>query len=108
MSTNHEYTPTTQYLQNAYVDTRYNLAAEQGEFPPPIMERYAEFDRWLAEHDATVEAAAEQRGAIKALRDAADEFAPEWPDKPDLSATRGVSQTRKWLRNRADQMEGDE
>ena len=63
MSTNHEYTPTTQYLQNAYVDTRYNLAAEQGEFPPPIMERYAEFDRWLAEHDATVEAAAEQRGA---------------------------------------------
>ena len=53
-------------------------------------------------------AAAEQRGAIKALREAADEFAPEWPDKPDLSATRGVSQTRRWLHNRADQMEGDE
>ena len=68
--TDKPYTPTTQHVQNAYVDTRYNLASEQDEFPPPIMERYAEFDRWLA----TIEAAAEQRGAIKALRDAATQM----------------------------------
>ena len=102
MSTNHEYTPTTQYLQNAYVDTRYNLAAEQGEFPPPIMERYAEFDRWLAEHDATVEAAAEQRGAIKALRAAASDYAL-YADSHDLDG-----EPVDYLNDRADRLEGDD
>lgn len=62
MTANHEHTPTTQNVQNAYVDTRYNLASEQGEFPPPIMERYAEFERWYKK----VIAAAEQRGAAQA------------------------------------------
>lgn len=95
MTTNHEHTPTTEVIRETYI----------GE-PPYTLYGYTEeeFDRW----HATIEAAAEQRGAIKALREAADEFAPEWPDKPDLSATRGVSQTRKWLHNRADLLEGDD
>lgn len=94
MSTNHEHTPLTDTVREVY-----SFAGAQA---PSVREQW--FDRW---HRTEI-AAAEQRGAVKALRDAADEFAPEWPDKPDLSATRGVSQTRKWLHNRADQMEGDE
>lgn len=87
--TNQQYTPTVDELRRVYA---LKVPHDQRD------RRNAEFDRFLS--------AAEQRGAIKALREAADEFAPEWSDKPGLSATRGVSQTRKWLRNRADQMEG--
>lgn len=68
--TDKPHTPTTQHVQNAYVDTRYNLASERGELPPPIMERYAEFERWRKK----VITAAEHRGAIKALRDAATQM----------------------------------
>jgi len=56
--TDHEHTPTTEVIRETYI----------GE-PPYALYGYTEeeFDRWLS----TVEAAAEQRGAIKALRDAA-------------------------------------
>ena len=42
-----EYTPTLTYVRSAYVDTRYNMAAYQGKYPPPVTQRFAEFDRWL-------------------------------------------------------------
>ena len=42
-----EYTPTLIYVRSAYVDTRYNMAAYQGKYPPPVTQRFAEFDRWL-------------------------------------------------------------
>ena len=92
MTANRAHTPTT-------ADIRSAVTRDESDW----REAGTHFDRW---YQAEI-AAAEQRGAARALREAADEFAPEWPDKPDLSATRGVSQTRKWLRNRADQMEGD-
>ena len=59
MTANHEHTPTTEVIRETYI----------GE-PPYTLYGYTEeeFDRWLA----TVEAAAEQRGAVKALRSAAD------------------------------------
>ena len=89
--TDKPHTPTTEYVRNAYVDTRYNLASEQGERPPGIVERYAEFDRWRKK----VITAAEQRGAIKALRDAA-------------SSGLFVGPIADLLENRAAQMEGDD
>ena len=63
------------------------------------------FDRFLAARDARIEAAAEQRGAIKALREAAtqmestaDTLGENYMLPGDIIA---------WLRHRADQIEGD-
>ena len=58
MTTNHEHTPLTDTIREVY-----SFAGAQA---PSV--RKQRFDRWLA----TIEAAAEQRGAVKALRDAAD------------------------------------
>lgn len=64
------------------------------------------FDRW---HAAEI-AAAEQRGAIKALRDAAEsvDLIDHMFANLRVNQPRAVRETSKYLHNRADQMEGDE
>ena len=71
--TDQPYTPTTEEIRD-YVE----MGGEPRPWEPPTPEgealeikRREAFDRWLAAHDAAIEAAAEQRGAVKALRDAA-------------------------------------
>ena len=90
-----QHTPTFQYVRNAYIAHRHSLAAEQGEFPPGIVERMNEFDRWYAAEFGRIIADAEQRGAAKALRDAA-------------SSGLFVGPIADLLENRAAQMEGDD
>ena len=59
MTADHEHTPLTEVIREAYI----------GE-PPYTLYEYTEeeFDRWLALRDARIIAAAEQRGAISAFR----------------------------------------
>src|SRR5690625_3406497 len=68
--TDHAHTPTTEVVRETYI----------GE-PPYALYGYTEeeFDRWLS----TVEAAAEQRGAERALREAAKDWRRSaWADAP--------------------------
>lgn len=60
--TDKPHTPTTE-------EVRLNYAYLGGRVGEREFDRRTEnFDRWLAEHDARIVAAAEQRGAIKAFR----------------------------------------
>ena len=72
----------------------------------------AQFDRWLA----TVEAAAEQRGAARALRDAEEFIDAELQDSPapnyeednyDAGRIDGLTFSQEHLRNRADRLEAE-
>ena len=84
---NHKYTPTTEEIRKSYI----------GE-PTHFMDQLvgAEFDRWLAAEIA----AAEQRGASRALRDAADDLEPgDQHESPYVKAGRDIIRT---LRQRAD------
>ena len=98
MTANHAHTPTTEVIRETYI----------GE-PPYTLYGYteAEFDRWLA----TVEAAAEQRGAIKALRDAAGAIEKNnivFDGDHYQPCNSCMSIHMNWLDYRADQMEGDD
>lgn len=88
--TDQPYTPTTEVIERAF--------REFGRTNGPISQllRQDEFDRWLA----AIEAAAEQRGAIKALRDAAEDL---FYDGDTDRTVPGHSD----LLDRADQLEGD-
>src|SRR5699024_11431697 len=89
------YKPSTEVIREAYI----------GE-PPYALYRYTEeeFDHWLS----TVEAAAEQRGAERALREAAKEWRwSAWADAP-RNPIAAANYTGDWIENRADQMEGDD
>jgi hypothetical protein len=88
MTANHAHTPTTEQVRMDYIQASEGDRVSAAESGP-------EFDRWLAERDARIEAAAEQRGAVKALRDAAD-------------SGLFVGPIADLLEQRADQMEGDE
>lgn len=46
-----EYTPTTDVIRDAWVDSRWDQYGER-----PASEFFDEFDRWLAAHDAEVAA----------------------------------------------------
>lgn len=68
-----------------------------------------EFCDWCGacNHDAII-AAAEQRGAIKALREAAKDWRwSAWADAP-RNPIAAANYTGDWLENRADQMEADD
>ena len=72
--TDQPYTPTTEEIRD-YVE----MGGEPRPWEPPTPEgealeikRREAFDRWLAAHDAAIEAAAEQRGAERELREIAD------------------------------------
>lgn len=88
------YTPTTEQIE-LLVLGQLKQSAEKRGIPVDVEADRADFRRWLA----TVEAAAEQRGAIKALREAADiKLGNEYYEmlvEDELNA-------------RADQIEGDE
>ena len=67
----------------------------------------SDFDRWLA----TIEAAAEQRGAERALREAAKDWRwSAWADAP-RNPIAAANYTGDWIENRADRIadkEGDD
>ena len=98
--TDQQYTPDTDQVRMDYIQ------ASEGDRVDPE-EAGPQFDRWLA----TVEAAAEQRGAIKALRDAAGAI-----EKNQIMTQVGHLQPcnscmvihMDFLDYRADQMEGDD
>lgn len=92
MTANHEYTPDTEQVRLDYVQSCEGDRVSPEESGP-------QFDRWLA----TVEAAAEQRGAVKALRSAAQFFSD--PGGERFASWAAIQQ---YLNDRADQMEGDE
>lgn len=77
MTDQHPHTPTTRDIRMAYVDSiSRNNPNDYGD--DRAKEISAEFFRWLTAHEEEIRqeerediAAAEQRGAIKALRDAA-------------------------------------
>lgn len=99
MTANHEHTPTTDLVRSVYVQymTRHGDTS---------MKRIDDgFDRWLA----TIIAAAEQRGAIKALRDAAGAIEKNnivFDGDHYQPCNSCMSIHMNWLDYRADQMEG--
>ena len=98
--TDHEHTPLTEVIREAYI----------GE-PPYTLYEYTEeeFDRWLAEHDAAIEAAAEQRGAVMvmdALKREASDSSWEGIVQPGRSLQELVDHIENGIR--ADQIEGDD
>ena len=62
-----QYTPTTEEVRRGYSKL---IARQRGSYSSIC----DEFDRWLAERDARIESAAEQRGAEHHLRLAASEL----------------------------------
>lgn len=91
-----DYTPTTEQVREAFSVPWHEPEDHD------IGEYRAEFDRWLAERDATIEAAAEQRGAIKALREAAKDWRwSAWADAP-RNPIAAANYTGDWIENRAD------
>ena len=92
--TDKPHTPTTQEVRDAACHPRPSWSDQQS------IDR-AEFDRWLA----TVEAAAEQRGAERALREAAKDWRwSAWADAP-RNPIAAANYTGDWIENRADHME---
>lgn len=89
-TTEAEYTPTMAIIRKAYRNSAYT-----GGGLPEMSD--AEFDRALAAHDRAVEA--------KALRIAAGHVGPSLSD--GVSGHTSTYSVRKWLRARADMIEGD-
>jgi hypothetical protein len=95
-----EYTPTTEEVRREY-------AAGRGRMGLAIdLDTHSDFNRWLAQ--------VERAAAVKALREAADEWQTKgWADTPrhaDRIADRmGASQyALNWMRARADRIESGE
>lgn len=85
------HTPTATQIREDYAHLRYHFADGWS-----IGEERVQFDNWLTAEIA----AAEQRGAVKALRDAADGLEPgDQHESPYIKAGRDIIQT---LRYRAD------
>ena len=99
--TDQQYTPTTDLMRQWHVlaDHSGNKSTEEYE---------AEFDRWLA----TVEAAAEQRGAARVLRETADHIAATDHYMIDGDKYTPCSSCKsihyQYLDYRADLLEGDD
>lgn len=107
MTANHEHTPSTEQVRNGY------SRKPPGHAVLKSRERQAaEFDRWLAERDARIEAAAEQRGAERVLREIADHMHENTSVIIDgdkyTACSSCTSIYRQYFNDRADQMEGDE
>lgn len=98
MTTNHKHTPTATQIREDYAHLRYHFADGWS-----IGEERVQFDNWLAAEIA----AAEQRGAIKALREARQ----AWYDHADqMTDMPSKYYPAVWLRNLADRIadqEGD-
>ena len=78
MTDQQPYTPTTEQIE-LLVLGQLKQSAEKREWPVDVEADRADFRRWLA----TIEAAAEQRGAARALREAAKDWRwSAWADAP--------------------------
>ena len=82
-----DYTPTTDEVRDRYAWGRSDVGYVSYD------EAEAEFDQWLAEHDAKVKA--------DALRDAAE----AWAEDPESVDSETPADTRNWMRDRADKIE---
>ena len=81
-----DYTPTTERIREFYVRQRFQSEIYAGRPAPGIWERYAEFDRWLAAHDAEVRAgvvAEEPEWEYGIRADGDDEPYTDYSDDPD-------------------------
>lgn len=67
-----DYTPTTERIREFYVGQRFQSELYAGRPAPGIVERYAEFDRWLSAHDAEVRAEEWDAGYEAGAEDQAD------------------------------------
>lgn len=94
-----EYTPTIEKMRKAFAISHWDVTNE-----------YKEGERLFDEQIAAIEAAAEQRGAIKALRDAAESDDLIHHMLANLRANQpiAVREASRYLHNRADLLEGDE
>lgn len=106
-----EHTPTTEEVRLAHAESVTFHQMEE----PELTEANSMFDRWLAARDARIEAAAEQRGAIKALRDAAQVMQDDlaWANTHrgllvfEHESDSGITPFQ-WLRSRADRITDQE
>lgn len=101
------YTPNTTDVREAYPHAKCLPAFYSPEHPAALAEAHAEFDRWLAAHDAEV--------AAQALREAAEKL---WGDlartadgpllphasRYDRGLWNGFTNAQDWLHDRADQI----
>ena len=101
--TDQQYTPTKGYLKKAWDWYRADQDKQSG-IEPNFRTYRLEFLRaWDA-----IEAAAEQRGAVKALREAAKDWRwSSWADAP-RNPIAAANYTGDWIENRADLLEGDD
>ena len=108
MTANHAHTPTDEEMQELF-----ETGAMVTEFAHSRQEATIDWQLWLQERDARIAAAAEQRGAIKALRDAAEshdviDYMYKHFDNHPIQAPASVRATATYLHNRADRLEGDD
>ena len=71
--TDQPYTPTTEQIE-LLVLGQLKQSAEKRGIPVDVEADRADFRRWLAVRDARIESAAEQRGAVRHLREVASEL----------------------------------
>ncbi|GAB3192006.1 hypothetical protein [Nesterenkonia suensis] len=89
-----EHTPSEKDVRSYYVGQRFQNATYAGKRSPSIVERYAEFDRWLA--------AVVRDAKVAALREAAEGINGE---ARLLQCPRPETRAQSWLLDRADQIE---
>ena len=94
-----QYTPTTEEVRRGYSKL---IARQRGSYSSIC----DEFDRWLAERDARIEAAAEQRGNLDGWDEALELL--ENNSEIDQDAVDHYKSLNPNRINRADQMERDE
>ena len=101
--TDQPHTPTETTVRYWYIYARRASAEFNLEQVPDTSEAWAEFDRWLA----TVESAAEQRGAVRHLREVASELNMHHltEDLSDSALKLGVRFVNL-IQDRADRVEG--
>ena len=110
--TDQPYTPTTEQIE-LLVLGQLKQSAEKRGIPVDVEADRADFRHWLAERDARIEAAAEQRGAIKALRDVEASLI-NWDvlrgDEQGTAEDHESNRIAAWIGRRADRIankEGD-
>ena len=105
MTDQRPYTPTTEQIELLVLD-QLKQSAEKRELPVDVEADRADFRHWLAERDARIEAAAEQRGNLDGWDEALELL--ENNSEIDQDAVDHYKSLNPNRINRADQMEGDE
>lgn len=102
MTDQQPHTPTTEQVRLAHAESVTFHVMEE----PELTEANNMFDRWYVAEIA----AAEQRGAVKALRSAAesDDLIDHMLTNLRANQPIAVRETSKYLHNRADLLEGDD